>query len=535
MMIKYDFSVASDYEKAIKIFGGHDRIKERYPHIMEALENTRKQALSNSNAPTKAMADGVTDFHDLVDSTRVSIYGGNRSLANSDSSSNDPAKFSTTSKANYRNTHDYLLIQGRLSNLTTGRTLGVFSEAEFDSNCIAKTIESSRLEATEGVDLLSESTFTVMDTGPDGQTIVNVVEVTERMLILSESVIENIKIEDPKPNEEHSSRPKTKIVYQSRTDQNADYTYQHIAVKYVHGIRCVDTTLPFKGSITVNDKHTIDEKYFLEGFSFELSNALLEGVVEFKNISGITYGLSKDKRTLTWEFPTDWKTLLKLERFGASGVFELELDAKIKVKNNKLGKTFDAYVFIPTIVGTIDPAPTDKFKPLHIVWGCLGKDTMIRMDDGSQKKIDTISDGDMVLTQSGTPKKVIRITAGIDNEVVVLQVEGHPELLLSYMHPIVTERGVIEAHLLNASDRIQLKDGSFADLIYLDEIEYNDKVFSLVLESPDFISANGYWVGDADSVSDGLVMDECKVASFLDENLISELKAFETDMRSAQD
>ena len=166
-----------------------------------------------------------------------------------------------------------------------------------------------------------------------------------------------------------------------------------------------------------------------------------------------------------------------------------------------------------------------KIKTSKIIWGCLGKDTMIRTENG-YSRIDEIKLGEKIFTDRGFIE-VTNIITGIEEKIVAVRGDNGKTLLITSEHPIACERGVIRAIDLLATDRLRIEDNTYESINYLEVIDYSDKIYSLELEEPALISANGIMVGDYMMPAQGVAVNK-KECTLLDFKLIEELKKWQT-------
>ena len=78
-----------------------------------------------------------------------------------------------------------------------------------------------------------------------------------------------------------------------------------------------------------------------------------------------------------------------------------------------------------------------------------------------------------------------------------------------------------------ATDRLRIEDNTYESINYLEVIDYSDKIYSLELEEPALISANGIMVGDYMMPAQGVAVNK-KECTLLDFKLIEELKKWQT-------
>lgn len=131
---------------------------------------------------------------------------------------------------------------------------------------------------------------------------------------------------------------------------------------------------------------------------------------------------------------------------------------------------------------------------------CFAQETLIRMADGQEKRINAICVGEKVLSISGEDVRVMNIIFGIEEKVVVLVTQSGKRIRLTSAHPVLTEqRGILPVNALLATDKVKTDDGYFEEIDSLYTEMYNDRVYNLCLEKESFLFGNGIAVGDFDS------------------------------------
>ena len=131
---------------------------------------------------------------------------------------------------------------------------------------------------------------------------------------------------------------------------------------------------------------------------------------------------------------------------------------------------------------------------------CFAQETLIRMADGQEKRINAIRAGDKVLSVSGEDVRVMNIISGIEEKVVVLVTQSGKRIRLTSDHPVQTrQRGVQPVKALLVTDKVKTADGNFEEIDSLYTEMYNDRVYNLCLEKESFLFGNGIAVGDFDS------------------------------------
>jgi hypothetical protein len=95
--------------------------------------------------------------------------------------------------------------------------------------------------------------------------------------------------------------------------------------------------------------------------------------------------------------------------------------------------------------------------------GCFDPQTMIRLADGSERLITELKAGDLVWEpRLKAPARIVRMIQGPEAlPMIEVSLGGAATILVTRNHPMLTERGVIPAFDLTATDRIPGADGVY--------------------------------------------------------------------------
>ena len=194
-------------------------------------------------------------------------------------------------------------------------------------------------------------------------------------------------------------------------------------------------------------------------------------------------------------FPTDWSKTIPDSTLYGSKTCHLEVEMVFTCK-----ETGDKEYYM-CIYGSdpLDPKSPHyaKVPLLKLKWGCLQKDTKVRMADGTEKKIQDIHPGEEVTGADGTACKVVNRIHGTDEELYRIKVEGYPDKIgVSRMHPFMTPEGMIAARNIISTTRLKMEDGKFHQVLECYPVEYGREVYNLELESNHWFYANGFYTGD---------------------------------------
>lgn len=208
--------------------------------------------------------------------------------------------------------------------------------------------------------------------------------------------------------------------------------------------------------------------------------------------------------TLSWDL--NWLKFKQVDFESGEWVYYV-----FRVNLNVEGRNIVA--FITNAPKNIEPEQrflnTAPLKPMCIVYGCLGENTKILMQDGSEKLIGAISTGEYIRSQHGNALRVDDITTGHERHYVEITVRNSgnkiKNITASLGHPFITSDGVVIARELNHASRIITLDGE-AEIISMVQKEGDIKVYNLQLpiDTPantalydnNTLYANGILVGD---------------------------------------
>lgn len=279
--------------------------------------------------------------------------------------------------------------------------------------------------------------------------------------------------------------------HESYRGENEDYSYKD---NYQRDGK-VRVMMPVSGEVLFHDKVEIKEICFDEEnkptlqLLFETGDAPVCYGKDCKNAFRI------EGNKVYFEFDEDWGTDIDVHRFSASTKLKLHLVFRVTVLWNSIPYTLRIVVeSLDTDIA--DTSATVIIEPISIRWGCLGKDSLIRMPDGRERPISDIRIGDWVMTPDGGSSWVVNIYCGQEENIICIGTVGGKKLLATASHPVQTKRGVVVAGELRGDDEVFTEFGEYEALSELYSQSYQDKVYNLELEQGRYFYANGIMVGD---------------------------------------
>lgn len=133
--------------------------------------------------------------------------------------------------------------------------------------------------------------------------------------------------------------------------------------------------------------------------------------------------------------------------------------------------------------------------------GCYVEGTMIKIPGGKEVRIESLRPGDRVLRADGRPGIIAEMVAGPEKlPVIYFKTEDGKSLGVTNGHPMVTQKGVIKAKDVLATDSLALENGKLVKITDITKKIYNKDVYNLVVagnrDVDHVIISNGIATGD---------------------------------------
>lgn len=524
-----NFADEGQFQTAMDYFGGENFLKENFPRILKMLYNTAELHKEKAGSLQEEPA-GYEDSYNIVELPVQS--------ANTMSSS-----VYSQSKMSLVNQASFLHISSKMWDPKHNKVFGAVAVRGRDQNILDNRLiaDYSMLSYSKEKHIQTDSSF-VSAAKVNGKSVCAVPIPKSLAIDLGELTndVKNITVSQPAPKQAGDAF--IRLVYNGRSDNSAAYNFKKATDSYIGGVRYVKVFFPF--SITVelsegNTFYTPNPVNFDSSFYITLSSDVVKGgEVHFSTakIGGIAANVNTQGNILTLDFSYSsgdeknyWGVEMPLTNKQTEGAFDFHLNFNI----NYRCPGFDN-VFTTDIIVTSESLPASpnmrRIIQSKILWGCLGKDTMLCTESG-MKKISDITVGEKIFTEKGfVPLK--NMVTGTEEKIVALGVSEDATLFITKKHPVATERGIIRAEDIRISDRLLLDDGSYKDIYYFETMDYNDKVYSPELEESALISAEGIMVGDYLTTVD-ITEDAQQEAEPLEPELLEELERW-SDMKNEQ-
>lgn len=478
--LKLDYSNPLHFQHMLDARGGEEYLKEKYPLVYEIMCNTREHH-------AKLKAEGRSVATDML------APGYKKSAKIRYVNFKMDSKLSTASSIHRTEINPTLTIASQIIDLGNNQLIDGYAITGNSLASIEGYLEqpSKALISTNDRKFHVFSAFSTLTYSDTGQTIEDAEYHTSDVIKVKgvSTIVKSVAVTHPEATK-NPLRQNTVIVYDRQGIANNDYDYYFPLASAGNNIK---VQLPFEGSATF-DKDVTPIPPTADNIRLELEHPNF-GTIIFNNHANIQFTVNGN--VLSWVFPTDWKAQIFKKSFVSGTNFDLYCEMKVKVAFEG-GAPLDILVPITISSKNIDHADPSfkRIRKINIYWGCVGKDTLIEMADGTKKRIAEIQPGEYVKdVYTGEAIKVTDNISGYEEEMMRAEAQTGDSILLTREHPVLTERGMVMSKNFEVAEVFVLKDEkSFLKESYA--VPYNDKVYSLVLEKPTCIFGNNFIIGD---------------------------------------
>jgi len=198
-----------------------------------------------------------------------------------------------------------------------------------------------------------------------------------------------------------------------------------------------------------------------------------------------------DSHTITWNMPDNWGNPYGnvLDSLYCYVTYQLEIRVVASGKQ---------HTFVVTNNQKAKPALNKKIiERINIYKDCFEAGVMLRMGDGSEKKVENITKGDSLKTPDGIVKVQYVQEISMVTAMVHIKGENGRELSISCNHPLVTDKGLVCAKFLQEGDEVYTEDGvvKIMELCVTPGVELT--LYHIEMESCHRLYANGFLAGDS--------------------------------------
>lgn len=480
-IVSLNLSEDNHYNIMTDLFGGVEYMHEKLPLLSALVSKTREQHMREGGPQYQTVLQLTETPDDFVDGVYINhvIY--------------DETKQRVNVKASISLTKQAYWIDSKIE---------ICTEAGEYVDTFYQTTENSHYQlieyTVEGIDMsrfnsqIFVTTLQATWQPEDVQTLRSQL-VTRQIHTNSATVVKEIRIDDPR-NINTKPGENIYVVYgrSPGSTEKVDYNYPSMIIKNNQQL-----FLDVKGSTTFIDNHKFD-KIIPQDFCLLLDCSY--GCARYLNNTDNRINATTDG--FEWKLNHDWKTTVPTP------------SGKYKWVAFRLTMSFfcqgEAYPYSLYIASDMDESLSEypnyeKIPFLTILWGCLARGSEIRMADGSIKKIEDIVTGDSVINPYTKGAAAVTNTwHGQEKILRHIETERGYCVEASETHPLMTEKGAIEAGKIVEKDRLLTEEGTYDVVSIQYPVHYDDEVFNLELECPacdeawkaHTMACNGLVVGD---------------------------------------
>lgn len=208
--------------------------------------------------------------------------------------------------------------------------------------------------------------------------------------------------------------------------------------------------------------------------------------------------ITENNSEMVVTFDKDWQTLLAFDNLKNAVSTNLDIYGQFNVcVEDQLGK-FPISISFKSNGESFDLLNV-SVPQIYMQWGCLGKDTMISMADGSRRRISELQIGESVQNVNYKPCQIMDIITGDEQEIYQIHTKSGKEIKLTDTHSICIQQNGESQWIcvcdLKERQKIVMEHG-VEEVSFIDVIPYHDKVYNLVFNQETPIYGNEFLVGD---------------------------------------
>jgi hypothetical protein len=454
-----DFSNPAHSALFFNHFGGEQHIQKNYPKLFTSYQNATK--LPPTTSPDNTPPGFINRAHII----EFSIDPQSKSFF-----SNGTTVLTTTSNI-------HMVIEIYINDEIKGRDFKSFVQSQSGSlDCTSEAIPS--FSAKDKAVAILTSYWTNNE-----QSLLYGASMTEQLNYDGDECISSIDCLNPKKNS--SMYPdKIRISYgrYPKIKEPIDYAYSDSRDKSGNQKLLLDVN----GNVTLKSGYTFDS---LKSYDLSLSSVERGAIV----YQAAPPECTKTSPGFDWSFSNDWlDSIPDSVRYGTEQYY-LDLRIYFTCKDSA-GNIYLQNIDVTSFNHQNLKSNIKQIPPLELLWGCLAKDTPIKMSDSSEKPISEIKIGDIIATPSGATT-VTNIFSGHQDDIYIIRTAAGKEIHATADHPMMTSQGFVRASDLTSLTPLQTENGDFVEATDCYPAPYNDTVYSLDLDGSDAFFASGFVSG----------------------------------------
>jgi hypothetical protein len=487
-----DLSDDKQYDFLVNLRGGSEYLKTYFPRNHQLLEDARQKAIemkkANVVAPKHltllekvAVGDDVSDWQDYI---QIAGFVA-QAQSNSQAKTQDASQYqlNATGLVGFVQGLESMNATLEIYNTDSGEIISSNSMENLLQNGYDTVITSSGMSGTlDGIEACLIVDYLRYNSATRESKIVKI-PLTDKV-----DPVSPIQVDDPVHKAAKPNQGFIKICM-GRQDTDCDYNYtaQPQPLPPIPNVT-VKGNVTFGGPITdpAGGASTFGALFFVKKRSGGATQL-------FADYAQIYKYFKVNGNNISWNFQP-----ATFEKAPWSQGEEVDLNLTVQVSVN--GKPKNGQFQITSLKGVPSSVSIAKIDVLHFFWGCLGADSMVLMEDGTQKRVDSIRAGEMVQTGTGTSLKVADIVTGEEEKPCLRIITVNKRsLLVTDEHPMCGDNGFCFAKDLQVGDFIKTQSG-MEEVAIITKEQYAGVVYNLKLEGGQDDGAdhyaNGILVGD---------------------------------------
>lgn len=446
------FEKEEDCRQIYQMFGGPQQLAERFPLFSQAMDRARQQSVPEEE--NTGFSNWITIYSVLYDPEKKELE----------------INFNITLKQTCSLLFAYVYDS---------------SGSMFESLFFENTQMTNTTTTFQNVELSVGDTFRLYVESPfisGNETVLRGIKNFVDAAYTADDVIKEITVYDPALKE--NTQPPIKVSYGRTLGRGEVVDYSFMESRTPSGDQRF--FLNVDGKIDLNEGYTIAD---ITKMAACVMTGGEHGTIEYKNLDSIVLTPHDNKKGFSYHFDYDWKNEIcnSVQYGNRLYIFDLSLIFKCIETGSQ---SFRAHVTSFTNFSS----PSEVLIPkICLYWGCLAKNTLILMADGSEKEICRLTQGELIAAPDG-PVRIRDIIRGTEETLWRLHLEGDLTVDASIMHPFLSGSGFIPVRNVVPSTKIITKNGPAA-VKFCYTVDYGDEVYGLELEEGECFYANGIVTG----------------------------------------
>lgn len=126
----------------------------------------------------------------------------------------------------------------------------------------------------------------------------------------------------------------------------------------------------------------------------------------------------------------------------------------------------------------------------------IGKNTLITMANGSNKKVSELCIGDLVLSNTGSSRKLSNIMTGYSETIWEITTVSGSVIVMNIGQPINTSEGWSSPGQITPGITLLTGNGNIEKVETISVVDYRDKIYILMFDEATTFIANSFIIAD---------------------------------------